>query len=235
MTQTQNPAAKTILVLHNIEDLSKARRSTLDHIYCFERYAPQHNYVYHRSMLPVTDALRTTPWDAVIFESTSLGIVTLRPRSRFQHLREQWRFLRDIPAVKLAFPQDDATHSAHLDYFCSNLGVDAVFSVRPERKEQLYPLTSERAEFVSTVAGYIDDMSLDELSGLARPFGERRWEIGQRVTFYPAWGGRFARRKSAAALRMQQACRERGLPENVSSEPKAGTGSGTRMARSRMK
>jgi hypothetical protein len=167
MTQTQNPAAKTILVLHNIEDLSRARRSTLDHIYCFERYAPQHNYVYHRSMLPVTDALRTTPWDAVIFESTSLGIVTLRPRSRFQHLREQWRFLRDIPAVKLAFPQDDATHSAHLDYFCSNLGVDAVFSVRPERKEQLYPLTSERAEFVSTVAGYIDDMSLDELSGLA--------------------------------------------------------------------
>jgi hypothetical protein len=219
MTQTQNPAAKTILVLHNIEDLSKARRSTLDHIYCFERYAPQHNYVYHRSMLPVTDALRTTPWDAVIFESTSLGIVTLRPRSRFQHLREQWRFLRDIPAVKLAFPQDDATHSAHLDYFCSNLGVDAVFSVRPERKEQLYPLTSERAEFVSTVAGYIDDMSLDELSGLARPFGERRWEIGQRVTFYPAWGGRFARRKSAAALRMQQACRERGLPENVSTDP----------------
>lgn len=212
--------AKNILVVHNVEDLARARRSTLDHIYCFERYAPQHNYVYHRSMLPVTEALRTTPWDAVIFESTSLGIVTLRPRSRFQHLREAWRFLRDTPAIKLAFPQDDATHSAYLDYFCTYIGIDAVFSVRPERKEQLYPLTSERAEFVSTVAGFIDDASLDEIATLARPFAERQWEIGQRVTFYPAWGGRFARRKSEAALVMQQACRARCLSENVSVDPK---------------
>jgi hypothetical protein len=210
---------KNVLVVHNVENLAKARRSTLDHVYCFERYAPQHNYIYHRVMLPVTEVLRSTAWDAVIFESTSLGIVTLRPRSRFQHLREAWRFLRDSPAVKLVFPQDDATHSAYLDYFCSFIGADTVFSVRPERKEQLYPLTSARAEFVSTVAGYIDDASLGEISALARPFAERRWEVGQRVTHYPAWGGRFARRKGEVALRLQQACRERGLPENISIDP----------------
>lgn len=210
---------KNILIVHNVENLSKARRSTLDHVYCFERYAPQHNYVYHRVMLPVTEALRAAAWDAVIFESTSLGIVTLRPRSRFQHLREAWRFLRDSPAVKLVFPQDDATHSAYLDYFCSYIGADAVFSVRAERKEQLYPLTSAKAEFVSTVAGYIDDASLDEIAALGRPFAERRWEVGQRVALYPAWGGRFARRKGDVALRLQQACRERGLPENVSTDP----------------
>lgn len=220
MTRPQARRPKNILVVHNVENLGSARRSTLDHIYCFERYAPEHNYVYHRSMLPVTEELRTTSWDAVIFESTSLGIVTLRPRSRFQHLRETWRFLREIQAVKLAFPQDDATHSAYLDYFFTFVGIDAVFSVRPDRKEQLYPLTSARAEFLPTVAGFVDDTSLDEIAALARPFAERQWEIGQRVTFYPAWGGRFARRKSEAALRMQQACRERGLAENVSTDPK---------------
>jgi hypothetical protein len=220
MTRSHARRVKNILVVHNVENLGSARRSTLDHIYCFERYAPEHNYVYHRSMLPVTEELRTTSWDAVIFESTSLGIVTLRPRSRFQHLRESWRFLREIPAIKLAFPQDDATHSAYLDYFFRFIGLDAAFSVRPERKEKLYPLTSETAEFISTVAGFIDDASLDDVAALARPFAERRWEIGQRVTFYPAWGGRFARRKSSAALQMQQFCRDRGLPENVSTDPK---------------
>jgi len=220
MTRSQAPRPRNILVVHNVENLGSARRSTLDHIYCFERYAPEHNYVYHRSMLPVTEELRSTPWDAVIFESTSLGIVTLRPRSRFQHLRESWRFLRDVPAIKLAFPQDDATHSAYLDYFFHYIGVDVVFSVRPENKEKLYPLTGRTADFVSTVAGFIDDASLSEMAALARPFAERTWEIGQRVTFYPAWGGRFARRKSSAALKMQQSCRDRGLPENVSTDPK---------------
>ena len=218
MMQTLEP--KTVLVVHNVENLARARRSTLDHIYCFERYAPQHRYVYHRALLPITETLRTTAWDAVIFESTALGIVTIRPRNRFQHLREAWGFLRDIPAVKLAFPQDDATHSAYLDHFCAYVGADAVFSVRPERKEQLYPRTSATAEFVSTVAGYIDDQSLDEISGLAQPFSERRWDVGQRVTMYPAWGGRFARRKGDAALRMKQACRERSLPENISTDPR---------------
>lgn len=220
MTRSQAQRPRNILIVHNVENLGSARRSTLDHIYCFERYAPEHNYVYHRSMLPVTEELRATPWDAVIFESTSLGIVTLRPRSRFQHLRESWRFLRDVPALKLAFPQDDATHSAYLDYFFTFVGIDVVFSVRPDRKEQLYPLATARAEFLPTVAGFVDDASLDEITAFARPFTERRWEVGQRVTSYPAWGGRFARRKSEAALRMQQACRERGLPENVSTDPK---------------
>lgn len=207
-----------VLVLHNIEDLSRARRSTLDHIYCFERYAPEHNYLYHRIMNPVTDALRTAEWDLVIFESTSLGIVTLRPRQNFQHLREAWTFLRKSSALKIAFPQDDATHSAFLDYFFFWLGIDIVFSVRPERREQLYPLSSKSAEFVATVAGYIDDRSLDELTQLARPWSEREWVVGQRVTMYPAWGGRFARRKSMIAVRFHDECVKRGLRENVSTE-----------------
>lgn len=170
-------------------------------------------------MLPVTPTIRDTAWDAVIFESTSLGVVTLRPRTRFPRLREQWRFLRDSPAVKIVFPQDDASHGAMLDYLFSWLEVDAVFTVRPEKKDFIYPLTAKKADFVSTVAGYIDDASLEHCRNFAKPLEQRQWVVGQRVTMYPAWGGRFSRRKGLAAIKVMEECRKRGIPENISTDP----------------
>lgn len=208
-----------ILVIHNVENLRVARRSTMDHILCFERYAPDHDYVYHRIQLPVTAALRETDWDAVIFESTALGVVTIRPRELFFQLREEWAFLRNSKAVKIAFPQDDASHSALYDGWLSWMRVNVVFCVRPEKIDRLYPLSRETAEFRSTVAGYIDDHSVDSLRRLAKPWDERSKYLGQRVTRYPAWGGRFAQRKSDIVLRLDEECARRSLPTDVSTNP----------------
>lgn len=211
---------KSILVVHNVENIRSARRSTMDYIYAFERYAPDNDYVYHRIQLPVTAVLRETDWDAVIFDSTSLGVVTIRPRERFHRLREEWAFLRSHPAVKIAFPQDDASHSALYDYWLHWMRTDVVFTVRPEKVERLYPLTSKSATFVPTVAGFLDDKSLHELAARARPWHERGLVMGQRVTRYPAWGGRFARRKSDIVLRIGEECARRGLPVDISTDTK---------------
>jgi hypothetical protein len=213
-------AGRKILVVHNCENLAKARRSTLDFIYCFERYAPENEYLYHRILHPLTPTIRSTDWDAVIFESTSLGAVTIRPRERFQRIRESWDFLRRSPAVKVVFPQDDASHGALLDYWFHWMGVDVVFTVRPEKKDLIYPLTTRRAAFVSTVSGFIDDASADRLAAMGKPFAERRFTFGQRVTMYPAWGGRFARRKGLAAAAIKQECDRRGIASNISTDPK---------------
>lgn len=209
---------KNILVVHNCENLSSARRSTLDFIQCFERYAPENEYLYHRIQHPVTPIIRSMDWDAVIFESTALGVVTIRPKERFQRLRESWNFLRTSRAVKIVFPQDDASHGWMLDYWFHWMGVDAVFTVRPEKKDLIYPLTTRRADFISTVAGFIDDASADRLSALGRPFHERAIVFGQRFTLYPAWGGRFARRKGDAALRIRDECERRGIRHDISAD-----------------
>src|SRR5262249_59269134 len=104
-----------VLVFHNLEKLAQSRANAIDWLFCFERYAEHHNYLYHNLALPITDALRKFPFDAVIFDSTSLGVVTFRPRSAFCELRQRLAFVADLPAVKLAFPQDDYNHSDILD------------------------------------------------------------------------------------------------------------------------
>jgi hypothetical protein len=208
-----------ILVVHNCDNLADARRSTLDFIYSFERHAPEHHYLYHRIMLPVTKEIRTTDWDAVIFDSTACGIVTLRPRERFARIRDNWAFLRGSPSVKLVFPQDDASHGAIMDLWFNWMEVDALYTVRPEYTDLIYPITKKRAEVISTLAGFLDKTLIEEASKVRKPFEKRRWVVGQRVTQYPAWGGRFARRKGEAALRMKRECDQRGIRNNISTSP----------------
>ena len=207
---------RNILVVHDLPNLKSGLRSTLDYIYAFERYAPENNYFYHRMYLPIPEFIRQTRWDAAIFDSTSLSFVAYRPRRWRLRVRNQWAFLRHAPTVKIGFPQDDASHGAIIDLFFSWLGMDAVYTVLPEHIGLIYPVSSRHARFFPTLAGFIDDRSIAELESLARPFDARRWEIGQRVTFHQAWGGRFSRTKGYAALAVREEARRRGVAENIS-------------------
>lgn len=210
---------RNILIFHNVPDLTCGRLSTLDYIFAFERYAPENNYAYHHISKPVPEELQRLPWDVAIFDSTSLGTVTLRPRNRFVVIRNNLRFLRESDALKLVFPQDDATHSALLDQFFAWLKVDAVYSVRPHQRELLYPITSQRAHFFSVLSGYVDDAAVDSMRSFAKPFDERRWVVGQRVLAHPAWGGSLSLLKSRAALIMKEECIRRSIACDVSTEP----------------
>ena len=207
---------RNILVVHGLPSLKSGLRSSLDYILAFERYAPENNYFYHRMSLPVPQCVRETRWDAAIFDSTALCFAGYRPRALRLRIRNEWAFLRQAPAVKIAFPQDDASHGAILDLFFSWLGIDAVYTVLPEHTELLYPISSRRARFFPTFAGFIDDRSIADLENFARPFEARRWEIGQRVTFHPAWGGSFSRLKGRAAVAVREEARRRGVAENIS-------------------
>jgi|CXWL01.1.fsa_nt_gi hypothetical protein len=210
-----------ILIVHNIEDLRNARASSIDHILCFQRYAGENDFLYHRMTLPMTSTIRDTDWDVVIFDSTALGCVTLRPRHRFLRLREQWDFLRNHPAYKVVMPQDDASHGGMMDHFFYWLKVDALYTVRPEHADLIYPNTKGIAAIVPTLAGYIDDNSLARKQANSKRWGERRYTVGQRITMYPAWGGKFARRKGEAAVLLHEECLKRGVTSDVSIDPAA--------------
>lgn len=209
----------SVLILHNVEDLYNARKSTLDYIFCFERYSPRNNYLYQRITLALTETIRATSWDVVILDSTALGICTFRPRELFLAEKEKWSFLRSIPAIKVAFPQDDANHGGLLDEWFEEIAIDAMYSVRPEHKRLLYPKTSARAEVRRTYSGFVDDHTLNEIRCFSKPFAERQVDLGQRVTFYPPRGGRLARVKGQAAEIMKKAGLERGLKVDISTRP----------------
>lgn len=209
-----------VLVLHNVEDLGRARRSTLDYIFAFERYQPQHTYHYQKISDPPPAEVIAAPWDAVILESTSLGIVTIRPRDLYFRLRDRWTFLKDERIVKVAFPQDDANCGGLMDDWFADWGFQLIFSVRaPEHWPVLYPRSVQTARFLSCLSGYIDDNSLAQLQAHAKPWKARQRLIGQRVTMYPYRGGRQGRMKGLIAEAVKAAALSRGLKQDISTDP----------------
>ncbi|GAM97934.1 hypothetical protein U91I_01564 [alpha proteobacterium U9-1i] len=209
-----------ILVLHNIEDFRRARRSTLDYMFAFQRYEPDHSYHCCRIQEPPPRAIRDAHWDAVILESTALGICTIRPRSLFHEIKNAWSFLANERIVKAVFPQDDANCGGLMDDWFAEWGVQFVFSVRTEHKDVLYPKSSRVAEFLPCLSGYIDDRSLPQIQAFAKPWRERTRLIGQRVTMYPARGGRQGRMKGLIAERVKEAAIARGLAADISTDRK---------------
>ncbi len=209
-----------VLVFHNIEKLAQSRESAKDWLFCFERYAKNHNYLYHNITLPITDVLRNFRFDVVIFDSTSLGVVTFRPLTLFYDLKDSLSFLSNSSAVKLAFPQDDYNHSDILDEWLFDLNCDAVFTPLIEHHRRLYPRSSQRSDFFGVLTGYVDDQRVEPLGALAKPFGARSRLIAQRVTLYPVRGGRFSRIKGETAEMVKRAALARELTGvDISTDP----------------
>ncbi len=208
-----------ILIVHNLAQFQSARRSSSDYVLALPRHAPQHNYLVHRIALPVSKVLQSVAWDAVLFDSTSLGICTYRPRDLFVAERDRWSFLAHRDAVKLVFPQDDANHGGLMDDWFSSMGVDGLFTVRPEFVDLVYPKTKLCASVHRVYSGYLEDAYIDEVGRFARPFHERTITVGQRVTMYPARGGRQGRLKGMAAETVREAALRRGLKVDISTKP----------------
>src|SRR5438067_3832281 len=116
------------LLLHGIRDLRSLRRTTLNQSFCLVKHAPQHEYVLHCFGHAVTPELRESEFDAIVIDTTFLWYRWARPRSILTKLMEDYRFVADSPAAKIALPQDDYDHAAVLDKWLSDWAVDAVFT-----------------------------------------------------------------------------------------------------------
>lgn len=204
------------LILHNVANFSRTLRNIADYVLCFERYAPQHNYLYHKITEPITNAMRDIPFQVVIIDSSALGIVRYRPRELWYQEKERWSFIKDIDAVKFAFPQDDYHQSETLDELFFDWSIDHVYPAVPRHHSMLYPRTSRRAHIETALTGYVDDRSIDEFAQFNKRFSERTIDVAQRVTFYSPLGGRLAQIKGRLALAMKAAADEAGLRTDIS-------------------
>lgn len=210
-----------ILVLHALPSFEAAFRSSSDYVKCYERYAPEHDYVYASVLEPVTSVLRQFDFDVVIMDSTALGTFRMRPRGYLRDHIKKWSFLKTWEAVKVGFPQDDYHDSATLDAIFSDWHFDKIYTVMPDRFDAIYPKTSKRAELQTVLTGYVDDNSVDEFVRFRKPFSERRVDLGQRVTRYPAIGGRYAALKGQLAEQAAALARERNFAVDVSTSDDA--------------
>lgn len=205
-----------ILVLHGVRNFQAAFRSSLDYVLCFERYAPNHNYIYCCILDTITPAVRDLEVHGVIVDSTALASIRMRPRAFYDTCRTNWSFLREWDAAKIVFPQDDYHDSELLDATFSDWRVDKVCTVIPTSHQLLYPRTSKTADVEIVLTGYVDDNSISSFEQFRLPFARREIDLGQRVTMYPAIGGRYAQLKGRLANVLAEEAQAAGFKVDVS-------------------
>ena len=209
------------LILHGQGLYRPARTSSINHLKFLERYAPgEHNFLYHRWDNPITSALRRTTFHVVVLNTTALRICRHRPREHYYRIRDAWSFVADLDAVKLAFPQDDYHQTNELDVLFDGFGVNVVYSVVPKHMHMFYPLSGRSAELKGVLTGYVDDNSVESIARFNRPFGDREFDIFQRVTMYPYFGGYYARTKGHMATCFKEVGEKNRVKVDISTQAK---------------
>lgn len=184
-----------MLILHRNDNTLTLRRAIFNFSFCLPKYAPEHEYILHCFGNPITDKLKNEKFDAIIFDVTFLG-ARWAYISEFLALKQDYSFIANSDAVKIALPQDEYDHSFILDEWLADWKIDIVFSMFPSKKSMIYPKTSQNAEIIYGLTGYVDDEDIKLNSQFVLPFEERQIDVGYRANNLPPNFGRFGNMKA---------------------------------------
>ncbi len=210
-----------ILILHGLDDIATARRTSIHHAFFLPRHAPQHDYWLQAAHAPVTDALRREEFDAVIIDTTFLCWRWVKPAEQyFAPLKANYDFLRDSHAVKIAFPQDEYDHSQILEDWLTDWKIDVIYSVCFDDRAVFYPRLQHSAEIRFGYTGLFEPADLSLVSRYALPWRDRSVDVGYRARRLPPYFGRFGMLKSDIADCFVAAAASRDLVLDISCDAK---------------
>ncbi len=210
-----------VLILHEIDDLASARRTSVNHAFCLIKYAPQNEYTLHSTRQPVTSRLRNQTFDAIVLDTTFLCWRWAKPKSlRLDRILEEYSFIAKSDAVKIALPQDEYDHTEVLDNWLADWKVDLIYSVCHEHKDEFYPRAAKHAVIVEGLTGYIDEAEVALMRRFSVPFRERKIDVGYRAKALPAYYGTLGRIKSELGDRFRSRMGGRDLRLDISNHPR---------------
>jgi hypothetical protein len=192
-------------------------RATLwDQLYCFRHYSDHNCFYLNLSVRSVPWYLKHVKFDLIVF-----GTIFLANRIKtewFEPVRQKARALKSTEAVKIAFPQDEHTHTGVLMDFLEEFAVDAVFSVGPPSEwPKLYDrAVFERVKFFNVLTGYLNDATVGRIERLASEGRERDIDIGYRTWLAGAWMGRHGLLRQRIADLFLEKAPARGLKTDIS-------------------
>jgi hypothetical protein len=192
-------------------------RATLwDQLYCFRHYS-EHNCFY------LNLSVRSVPWyfKKIKFDLIVFGTVFLANRvvaEWFEPVLEKARSLKSLDAVKIAFPQDEHSHTNILMDFLEEFKIDTVFSVGPQSEwPKLYDREGfEQVKFFNVLTGYLNDATTGRIQKLAAGRPARDIDIGYRTWLPGAWLGRHGLLRKQIADVFQEKAPERGMRIDIS-------------------
>ena len=193
------------------------RGAVRDHLTSFARYSRGRCHYVNLSVRRPPRWLLRVPFDVVIFHTSFLSHLRWDPATG-ERLLERARPLRDVPATKVAVPQDDFLRSAAINDFIEDFRVDVVLTPSPESQWPVIYDTVDRrrARFATVLTGYLLDDTVARTEAVVAATARRDIDIGYRAFHAPAWLGRHGQLKTTIADAVTPAARERGLVVDIS-------------------
>lgn len=183
-----------LLVLHRL-GRGKPRKTILDHLYALKRYGEGVEVHYIDCFLKLPSFIYAFQWDGIILHYTLLAERFNPPL--WKHLAKRLAPLKKIQALKIAIPQDEYAHTQDLWDLFKKIGVETVFTCgEPSEYDKLYPLERSGLKHrITTLTGFVDEETLDEIETLKQEGIEREIDIGYRARKLPYWVGRHGQLK----------------------------------------
>lgn len=200
-----------ILVLHRLGSPNSAPNFLPHHVFSLKANFPDHHYIYHDVSLPIPDYVKDAVFDAIILDVTFL-CARWSPKELFLRLKDEYAFVKDSDAVKIAFPQDEYDCNELLDDWMCEWKVDVVFSVISSNWEILYPKYHKYGTIKLGYTGYVDE-SLLKIE--PQPFESRHIDIGYRARKLPPYFGRIGETKWLIGERIARLAGEKGLAVDI--------------------
>jgi hypothetical protein len=206
-----------ILVLHGLGDPRRWRESMARHELCLPMSAPEHSYVVHDVALPLPSFVRDIEFDGIVLNQTFLG--RRRDPSEFARVREEYSFIRDSTAFKIALPQDEYDCCAILDEWLVEWRVDLTYPACHEHWDVLFPTFSKQGRLRQGYTGYIATAAIKEWSN-PKPHAQRSIDVSYRSLKIMPEYGRIGQVKGSIGDRFAKAARGRGLRLDISTDPR---------------
>ena len=200
-----------ILTLHRLGNPDKIIRFLRKHVFFLKDHAPEHNYIYHDVAIPLPEYVKDIPFDAVILDVTLL-CSRWGQRNVFERCKNEYSFVKDLDALRLAFPQDEYDCQQLLDDWMVDWKVDVVFSVISSQWDVLYPRYQRVGEIQLAYTGYLDETLLKYSP---KPFSERQIEIGYRARKLLPYFGRVGETKWTIGREVERLARAHGIQTDI--------------------
>ena len=212
LNQSMKVDKLNILVLHSLGDMESAPLFLRHHVFLLERNCPGHNYLYHDSALPLPNYVRETDFDLIVLDVTFLH-ARWNPPKVYCRIKEEYAFVKNSGAVKIAFPQDEYDCNETLDEWMCEWGVDVVYSVISEHWDVLYPKYHKIGNIRLGFTGYVDESLINRDR---KPFEDRSIDIGYRAKKLPPYFGRLGETKWTIGRDVAALAKSAGLAVDVS-------------------
>ncbi|MBK8515257.1 MAG: hypothetical protein IPL55_02860 [Saprospiraceae bacterium] len=185
-----------VLSLHKMGHPDDWRESVRSLEFMFKECRPELNCILHDANLPFPDKYKKIEFHLIVLGPTFL--CSRYNSSTFKKILNNFDFIRNSKAYKVALPQDDYDCAGILDKWMVDWSVNVLYSVCPNNWDILYPKFINLGKIKLGYTGYVSKEWINKWSEI-KPNTLRHVDISYRASKLPANFGSVGNLKSEIA------------------------------------